>query len=65
MRERAFKKVLEGWIGKNEIDSVKMEFGEDGLCVVVVSPWKTKGTKRHYTPDDWPPRKIRVTVEEI
>ena len=64
------KKVFTGWIGQN--DSVKDLLAWDKGTVAktldaTATPYlfKRKGFKAEWSPEEWPPKKVRVTVEEI
>ena len=55
MIKRKWSKV--GWMGKN----VECPFDDDGIMYVHIG---AKGEQRSWF-GQWPPRKVRVTVEDI
>ncbi len=50
-----------GWVGKTQ--DFPQLYMHDGVCEIDTL-WE-KGKKEDWVPADWPPRKIRVTVEDI
>ena len=57
------RKVFKGWIGKTvRIDEIGRWEGEL-LHINSDFIWKTKGKKAEWMPDNWPPRRVTITVE--
>ena len=62
------KKVMIGWIGKGNTQPMISEPMEDFPKVKEVrldQVYENKGVKSEWYEDDWPPRKIKITIEEI
>lgn len=52
-------KVIEGWVDGS------IEFGwEFEPEEMVLTIYRKKGLKEHWLKDQWPPRKVRIIVEE-
>lgn len=64
------KHVIEGYIGKDSVIKeifrwVKEMTGLRWFEVRSVEIWSAKGSKGSWDKDAWPPKKIRITIEEI
>ena len=60
------RKVIKGWVGKDV--NLNELCDEDVRCVYLMSPLhivKTKGKKIDWFECEWPPKKIRITIEEV
>ena len=59
------KKIeAEGWISKYwEGKEESFIFPFDGM--ISLSLADKQGTKEDWEPDDWPPKKVRITIEEV
>jgi len=53
--------VKYGWIGRNDKG---VAIGRDANCLSVFIE-KTKGKKTDWLSSCWPPRKVKITVEEV
>jgi hypothetical protein len=62
------KKVLIGWIGKENVQPMISE-PMDGFPKVkevrLDKVYENKGLKSEWEENDWPPRKIKITIEEL
>jgi len=62
------KKVITGWIGKGNEQPMISE-SMDGFPSVkeirLDKVYENKGVKSEWEQDDWPPRKIKITIEEV
>lgn len=58
------KKVIEGWVGKTRKvkDIIEMQFDEDGEFDGVMI-WYGKERKKKSGWWDWPPKKVKITIE--
>ena len=61
------KQVFEGWVGAG-VDVVSVAgwvnyYGVRRLVLTNIRP--NRGWKKHWHPADWPPHKVRITVEEV
>lgn len=52
-----------GWVVKNETPRIGINCYDETYQLENV--FSTRGKKDIYTEDEWPPRKVRITVEEI
>lgn len=66
------KKVISGWTGKNYNKKEicrwirGRDLNGDTYCKLEIENIsKPKGIKKGWTKDQWPPKKVRVTVEVI
>lgn len=56
------KKTFIGWIGKTIKENLSFSFTGD---VLSDSVYKTKGFKIDWHDNDWPPIKVKVTIEVV
>lgn len=57
------KQIVEGWVAGN---SKRLVWGpSDSGRLWLQDVWVVRGDKERWSKDAWPPRKVRVTVEEI
>jgi hypothetical protein len=54
--------IIEGWAGKS--DTLE-PYLRDNYWVVPDVLWATKGKKSTWHESDWPPVKVRITVEVL
>jgi hypothetical protein len=54
------KRVFKGWAGRSG-DWIHT----NGCGKIDVEAWHTKGTLSEWGPEDWPPVRVRVTVEVV
>jgi hypothetical protein len=57
--EKKKTRVIEGWVAKTGDFMWRSEPGE--MCITI---YKKKELKENWLERDWPPRKVRITVEE-
>jgi hypothetical protein len=50
-----------GWISK-EYDPLIINVNGE---LFIQGVFSKKGKKEEYAPEDWPPRKVKVTIEEV
>ena len=55
------KRTMVGWIGNND-DLSKVKLPDEYTAFPV---FRTKGQRDEWGADEWPPRKVRVTIERI
>lgn len=61
------KKTYTGWVRNSDDNADVMYWDGPGGCenlegdISVI--YKTKGRKKDWSPGDWPPRKIKITIE--
>lgn len=57
------KKIITGWIGRTyKISDVEMGIK---TCFEIIGLHFKKSKKKKYLHGNWPPRKVRITVEEV
>ncbi len=66
------KHVIKGWVGKNTSVKKLTWWGNstwngfrDYAFLLCEHIYRLKGKKDSYEKEDWPPKKIRITIEEI
>jgi len=61
------KKIITGWIGQNRKLSEVLQYDYDYVDALKTTCRisKAKGKKSDWWPKSWPPKKIRITVEDI
>ena len=60
------KKTFTGWIPKrfkNNLAKIRTSYDYDHRDWFVI--WKNKGVKSDYSSEDWPPIRVKITVETI
>jgi len=57
------KRVITGWANKDWNDDVRVAHGNDWHALPRV--WATKSDETCWVCGDWPPRKVRITIEDI
>ena len=57
------KRVIRGWLPR----SVHIEPQPKGIAGMfqLSQVWGIKGKQGDYHEDDWPPRKLKITIEEV
>ncbi len=59
------KKIIKGWIGKDDTSFIGEDLmlltGEIALHLPTI--YKVKGSKNSWLYEDWPPIKIKITIE--
>ena len=63
-KESEMKKVYKGWVGNSQKNPFVWwtHYGETNLDLDEGTIFKTKGTRNDWL-EDWPPKRITVTVE--
>ena len=51
-----------GWMGKTEKPVFYVGFSES---LEIDKLFRTKGKREQWNKEDWPPRKVRITIETI
>ena len=59
------KKTFTGWIAKDEVCLIGYNGGQYGDEYAMPSVHKTKGKELDWHHDEWPPIKVKVTVETV
>jgi hypothetical protein len=59
------KKTITGWVYKNANMSKMFYWEGDWLCLGDININKTKGKQAYWDPNEWPPIKVKVTIEVI
>ena len=54
-----------GWVGRTELKKKKIWEWFDGVNDYLLKVFKHKGSKIDYDRADWPPVKVKVTIEEV
>jgi len=55
------KKTITGWVYKNANMSKMFYWEGDCLCLGDIN--KTKGKQAYWNPNEWPPVKVKITIE--
>lgn len=55
------KKVFKGWIPKYNVNKILVFF--DGFLELRCNVCQFKGKKEYYLEEEWPPKKVTITVE--
>lgn len=58
---KPMKKTITGWVGKNELADKRWR----ELVFTMPIAARTKGKKEEWCEKEWPPVKVRVTIEVI
>jgi len=57
---------IKGWTGKSEkLPQFISRIKKDGFTQYDFVLEHSKGRKTQWSPTDWPPKRVRITVEEI
>ena len=57
------KKTFIGWIGKDKLNNIKTVRVYGGYNIPDV--YQKKGLKDYWNSDEWPPVKVKITVETV
>ena len=59
--------IITGWIGNDRTikDSIKYKVVANDKKDIVITCAKTKDTRYDWSDESWPPRKVKITIEEV